>query len=84
MSELKLTVRDLEDSWACKHAQGELTSDERVAEIRTLLNEIQADAWDEGAAAVNGRLTLTVAGTEVIDWESEEPSNPYRKEQDDE
>ena len=48
MSRHKLTVRDLEDSWACKHAQEDLSSDERVAEIRTLLDEVRAEAWDEG------------------------------------
>jgi len=75
MSELKLTVRDLQDSWACKHAQQELSSDERVAEITALLDQERADAWDEGANALEHHQMHVSGG-----W----PTNPYRKEQHDE
>lgn len=57
---------------------------ERYEEFDRWLDSVKAEAWDEGAAAVNGRLTLAADGSEVIDWESEEPFNPYRKEQHDE
>ena len=67
MSRHKLTVRDLEDSWACKHAQEALSSDKRVAEIRTLLDEVRAEAWDEGWNA-------------GASWPQDD-TNPYRKQE---
>lgn len=53
-------------------------------EFERRLNEIQADAWDEGAKAIKSCLTTAVDGSIVWDWEAAEPHNPYRKEQDDE
>lgn len=79
MSDLKLTVRDLQDSWACKHAQQELSSDERVAEITALLDQERADAWDEAI-----ELLQTNSEINLDDLEHYQSLNPYRKEQTDE
>lgn len=50
-----LTTRDLQDSWACKHVQGELSPEQRRVELLELLDQVCADAWDEGVLYAHER-----------------------------
>ena len=61
--------------------RGAYSEREMSLEFDRWLDQVKADAWDEGAKAIKSCLTTAVDGSIVWDWETEEPTNPYRKQE---
>lgn len=72
-----LETRDVEDSWACAHVTEELTLAQRRQAFQTWLQQVKAEAWEQGERA---GYENAMADQRGLDGHGHYTNNPYRKE----